>query len=218
MNFSVGIYDLFAYAIPGSLHLSLLIYVVDQQGWANAEDLGRVPLTLLVAFAVILSYVLGHLTYPLSRALDRIPRSRLDTVMAAVRRRFLDRAPGARAEALVATDLFLIQAAVEIHHPEAVAEVNRLRAQGLMLRNCAAAMLIAALVAATEALLGDRPAFAATSAILLAVLGVVGVHGGQRFRSWAAAKTLEVAYWTSDVNLPIPARPAVPDTVGSGRG
>ncbi|MFG3604539.1 hypothetical protein [Micromonospora chersina] len=211
MNISVGIYDLFAYAIPGSLYLSLLIYISDRQGWLDAEELAGLPTPLLIATALVLSYVLGHLTYPIASVLDRIPRGRVDAAMAAVRRAFVERAPGERAEALSRTDLFLIQAGAEIHHPEAVAEVNRLRAMGLMVRNCAAAMLVASPVAASEALLGSHPGFAVATALLLVALGVAGIQRGQRLRGWAAAKTLELCYWMTDADLPIPA-PASPGT------
>ncbi|MGC5022594.1 hypothetical protein [Micromonospora sp. DT47] len=212
MNFSVGIYDLFAYAIPGSLYLALLIYVSDQQSWLNAEGLVNLPMPLLIAAGLVLSYVLGHLTYPLASTLDHLPRGRGDAAMAAVRRAFVERAPSERAEALSRTDLFLIQAAAEIRHPEAVAEINRLRAMGLMLRSCAAAMFVASPVAASETLLGGNPTFAAVTAVLLATLGVVGKQRGQGLRSWAAAKTLEVCYWMSDADLPVPAAPTDPTT------
>jgi hypothetical protein len=210
MNFSVGIYDLFAYAIPGTLYLALLVYVSDQLSWVAAEDLAALPLPILIVAGTVLSYVLGHLTYPLGVVLDRVPRGRADAAMAAVRRSFIERVPDDRAKALARADLFLIQAAAELRHPEAVAEVNRVRAVGLMVRNCAAAMLLALPVAALMTFVGDNRAFAATTAFLLAVLAFAGVRSGQKLRGWAAAKTLEVCYWMSETDLPLPATPVVP--------
>jgi hypothetical protein len=164
---------------------------------------------LLVAGAV-LSYVLGHLTYPLAVLLDRVPRRRADAAMAAVRRSFIERVPDDRAKSLARADLFLIQAGAELRHPEAIAEVNRVRAGGLMMRNCAAAMLLAVPVAVVRTFVGDNRAFAATTAFLLAVLAIGGVRSGQKLRGWAAAKTFEVCYWMSETDLPLPATPVVP--------
>jgi hypothetical protein len=77
MSLALGIFDIFTYAIPGSLYLLLGAYVASRLGWVNLGDLGTSPSVILVAAIIIASYLAGHLTYALGTAVDpRQPRPR----------------------------------------------------------------------------------------------------------------------------------------------
>jgi len=204
MTFSVGIWDLTTYAIPGSLYLSLLIYIGDRMDWVSAATIGKVPTAVLIATAAIASYVLGHLSYPLAALLDRYPRDRIATAQAAVRQIFVDRVPGERSSRLVRTNIQLLRTAGEIHHPGAIAEAIRLNALGLMVRGCASAMLLAAPVAALELALGTHKAAAVTLLIFFVVSALAGIRRSRRLRDWAEMKTLEISYWMPEVDTALP--------------
>jgi hypothetical protein len=75
MNLSLGVFDIFAYSVPGSLYLALLLFVLDQTGWVDIDQVGDLNSTILVAGGIIASYLLGHLTYAPRRFLGRrLPR------------------------------------------------------------------------------------------------------------------------------------------------
>jgi predicted benzoate:H+ symporter BenE len=58
MSLTLSIYDLFAYAIPGSLYLALLAYLGDRLGWVSLEGATSLSTTILLIGAVLASYLL----------------------------------------------------------------------------------------------------------------------------------------------------------------
>jgi hypothetical protein len=211
MNFSVGVFDLAAYAMPGSLYLTLCLYIGDRLNWLSVASIAKLPTVVLVVAAAVASYILGHLSYPISGLLDRYPRDRIATAQASVRATFLGtRVDDDRSRRLVCANIQLLHSAAEIHHRDTIAESNRLRALGLMVRGCASAMLLATPVAALELALGSHKAAAATLLILFVVLAVAGVRRSRQLRDWAAMKTLEVTYWMPEIDSVLLARDVPP--------
>jgi hypothetical protein len=212
MTFALGIFDLFTYAIPGVLQLSLLAYIAARLHWI---DLGAVlsgPGALVFAGVAIVGYLLGHLTYAFAGALDRLPPKRRDII--AARAAFESRNPAARGRPFVSAHTGLLFAAIELHNREAAAEVARLQAVGLMVRNSAIPLAGGAVVAVVELIAGDSRAFAACAAVLLAGLTVAAVNRGQRLRSWATVKTLELAFWVPDIDEKVRVREEPPARAG----
>jgi hypothetical protein len=197
VSFTLGVYDLFAYAIPGSVYGTLLYYVSARAGWIQRDGLDTNSFVVLVA-ALVGSYLLGHLTYGLSRTLGRALPKRLHTY-AEARRIFVARTPEAAGRGFVEADFGLLRAAVEHGLPEATAEVSRLQATGLMLRNTSPALLLGALVALVEVVTGPEPLAAFCAAILLAAGAVAAVLGGWRLSLWANLRLLELCYWLPSV-------------------
>ena len=197
MSFTLGVYDLFAYAIPGSVYGTLLYYVSARAGWIHRDGLDTNSFAVLVA-ALVASYLLGHLTYGLSRTLGRALPKRLHT-SAEARRVFVARAPDAAGRGFVEADFGLLRAAVEHSLPEASTEVSRLQATGLMLRGSSPALLLGAMVALVEVLTGPEPLAAACAALLLAAASVAAVLGGWRLSLWANLRLLELCYWLPSV-------------------
>ena len=206
MSFTLGVYDLFAYAIPGSVYGTLLYYVSARAGWIHRDGVDTNSFAVLVA-ALVASYLLGHLTYGLSRTLGRALPKRLHT-SAEARRVFVARAPDAAGRGFVEADFGLLRAAVEHSLPEATAEVSRLQATGLMLRNSAPALLLGALVALVEVVTGPEPFAAFCAAILLAAGAVAAVLGGWRLSLWANLRLLELCYWLPSVAALDPPAPS----------
>src|SRR5262245_8204350 len=71
MNITLGVYDLFAYAAPGSLYLTLILYAADRLSWIDPLRLLQSNTAVIIISGAILSYLLGHITYPLGYMLSR---------------------------------------------------------------------------------------------------------------------------------------------------
>lgn len=197
MTFTVSIFDLFSFAVPGAVQLSLAVYVLDRLGVLHVAALAAAPGLLLVAGAVVASYLLGHLFHPLAAQLNRL-RPRRDAEEA--RQEFVSRVPQARDRAYVQADPALLVAAAELHDKDAAGEVVRMRAQSVMLRNIAFAFTLAAVVALVQTATGPHRVVAAVAAAL-SLLGAAGALGSGR-KVWHVSrlKTLEICYWVPDID------------------
>jgi hypothetical protein len=197
VTFAVGIFDLFTYTIPGSLYLAFFGYLATRLDWVDPGAVGRMPVLLLVIALVVASYLLGYLAYPLGAVATRVlPRRRIRRP----REEFLHRNPAARGRSYVHADPFLLLSAVELHNKEVAAEVTRLRASGLMLRNCAPPLLLGAGATIVELILGRNPVFMAGSAVLLVAGFCSLIVQGRRLGHWASLKTLELCFWLPDID------------------
>lgn len=216
MSLTLGIFDVFTYAIPGSLYLVLGAYVAARFGWVNIGDLTTSPSIMLIAAIIIASYLAGHVTYPMGSSLDLLPRSRRSIDDA--RDEFTRRVPAAAERPYARADLSLLQAMAESQQREVAQEIIRLRAVGLMVRNCCVPMLLAAVVSVIEAVVGHRPEAAIAAAVLLLGGTLAGLWQGQRLRHWANLKTLEICFWIPDIDTHVqPAEPALARTGGIAR-
>ncbi|HEV2783681.1 MAG TPA: hypothetical protein VGX25_30205 [Actinophytocola sp.] len=197
MTIAVGIFDLFGYTIPGSLYLALLSYAAIRLDWLAPSTITQTPALVAAIIVLLLSYLLGYLTYPLGRLANRVVPSRLDR---RPREEFVRRNPAARDRDFVQADPFLLLSGVQLHDKDVATEVIRLRAAGLMLRNAAPPLGLGFLAAVLEIVLGGRPVLAATCATLLALGFFSLVIQGRRFGYWASLKTLELSFWLPDVD------------------
>jgi hypothetical protein len=216
VSITLGIFDLFAYAVPGSIYLGLGTYVAIRLGWLDGELLRHGNTTLLVIGGVLVSYLVGHVSYVLGRAAGHLHPGWRDQ-MDAARATFVERVPAAANRAYVAVDRALLQAAVEVHHHDASLELARLRAVGLMLRNAAPAFGLAALASFVEIGTG-RAAPAAFAAILLTAAAIISFSQGHTLALWANMKVLEVAFWIDDIDTiaSAPTAPAATWTSAAG--
>jgi hypothetical protein len=198
MTFTLGIFDLFAYAIPGSLNLAFFTYLAVRLGWTDLGSARDPGLGLLIGLAIA-SYLLGHLSYPVSARLDRTVQ-RWRRTMDDARREFLARTPAAADRAFLRADGMLLLGAVELHDSGIATEIGRLRAIGLMVRNSGLPMALAFVAALVELAIGANRPLAAVCAVLFG-LGTVGsMWQGQKLRHWANIRTLEVCFWLPDID------------------
>lgn len=197
MNFVVGIFDLLTYAIPGSLYLTFAGYLVVRLHLQTGISLTSGPTWLLVVAVVLASYLLGYLAYPIGSAINKlVPNRRRFNPL----REFLHRVPPAADRAFVKADSHLLQAAVELHDKEAAAEISRLRAAGLMLRNCAPPMVLGLGAAVVEVFASDHLALALGAVVIFGALAAALVIQGRRLSRWATIKTLELSFWLPDID------------------
>lgn len=199
MRLSLGIFDVFTYAIPGSLYLALGVYLGARLDWLGTEELGHLPAVLLISGIVVISYLVGHLTYFVGSLVDRaFPFWRRTPDESC--RQFLQQVPAASGRPYIWAHGPILLAAVERHDKDAAQEISRLRATGLMLRNCCFPLLAGCVIAVVEAVVGGNPPVAVVCAVMLGVGGLAAVPENQKLRHWAVLKTLETCFWLPEVD------------------
>jgi hypothetical protein len=197
VTFVVGIYDLFAYTIPGALYLGVFAYLGARMRWVDPVAVGRVPDLVLTIVVVLASYVLGYLTYPLGSQLGQVLPRRRERLP---RKEFLSRNPQAKGRPFVSVDSFLLLSGIQLHDREAAIEILRLRAAGLMLRNAAPALLLGFVIAVVEVFTSRSHWFAGVLAALLAVGSASLLVQSRRLAYWASLKTLELSFWIPGID------------------
>ena len=99
MAIVLGVFDLLAYSLPGSLYLAVFAHVSHRAGWIDVPALVGLPSLLLLVGLAVAAFLVGQAASPLGSTLDRVNpfgATGLRHRRAAVVRR-VDRAgPGAR--------------------------------------------------------------------------------------------------------------------------
>jgi hypothetical protein len=197
VTLAVSIFDLLTYAVSGSLYFALFCYVAVRLHVVNLAFVTSSPALLAAILAVLVSYLLGYLAYPLGAAMNRVVPDRRRRNP---RKEFLGRVPAAAGRDYVHANPHLLLAALELHDKDVALEVSRVRAAGLMLRGSAPALALGAVAAIFEAVFGSKPWLASGCAVLLAVWSVSLIVQGRKFGRWATLKTLELCFWLPDID------------------
>lgn len=195
---ALGIFDIFAYSIPGSVYLCVLLYVLDRTSLLDAGHLFSLNTTAATIGAVLASYLLGHVTYLPRRFLDR-RLGRWMKVTPSAREEFRRRVPAAEGKRFVDIDPFLLLRAVELEAGESATEISRLRATGVAMRNVAFALLLAAAVAGVELVVGGHRVIAALALVGFPVAALSSLRAGFTLSHWATLRTLEIAFWLPSI-------------------
>jgi hypothetical protein len=193
-----GVFDVFAYAVPGALYLTLILYVLARTEHLDVGLLLTANTVLATIGVLLASYLLGHVTYLPRLLLDRWT-SRWLRVRTDARAEFARRVPQAADREFLRTDSFFLARAIELEAAEAGTEINRLRAGGIALRNCGYALVLAGAVAVVEIGASGHHALAVVAAVLLPAAGVSSLRAGFVQGHWAAVRTYEVAYWLPSI-------------------
>ena len=197
MNIVVGVFDLFTYTIAGGFYLALAGYIADRIGLVDLAAVSNANGVLIVIGVVVLSYLLGLVSYPLGALENRlIPRRRRRDARA----EFLRRNPSARDRDFVRADSFLLLCAIQLHDMDAANEVNRLRATGLMSRNAGPSLALAAVTALVEVFTSGHPLLAAICVVMFAGGSLLLTMEGRRISHMASIKTLELSFWLPDID------------------
>src|SRR5687768_17924523 len=72
MAIILGVFDLLAYAVPGSLYLSVFAYVSHRAGWMDVPSLLGLPSLLLLIALAVAAFLTGQASHPLGRMVDRL--------------------------------------------------------------------------------------------------------------------------------------------------
>jgi hypothetical protein len=202
MAFILGLFDLLAYAIPGSLYLTTFAYVSHRAGWIDVPSLLGVPSLLLLIAVAIAAFLIGQASHPLGGVIDRGNPFGSSDLPGEAKDEFLRRNPDAASRRFLQLDPFTLLAALEADDSEAAAEVSRLRATGLMLSRSVPPLALGALTALVEIFTGGLPLFAGLTGLVLALVAAGCLHQSATFTKWAIVRTYELSYWNDDERSP----------------
>ena len=204
MAFILGIFDLLAYAIPGSLYLTTFAYVSHRAGWIDVPSLLGLPsLVLLIAMAVA-AFLTGQAAHPLGTMVDRLNPFGSKEPSKAAREEFLRRNTVGTPRRFLQLDPFTLLAALEADDREAAADVFRLRSVGLMLSRSVPALTLGAVIALVEIFTGRLPLFAGLTGLALALVAAGCLYQAASFSKWAIIRTYELSFWTDDLDERLP--------------
>jgi len=204
MAIILGVFDLLAYAVPGSLYLSVFAYVSHRAGWIDVPGLLGLPSILLLIGLAIAAFVTGQASYPLGTLVDRINPFGSNDLREEAKQEFLRRNAGAASRRFLRSDPHTLLAALEADDSEAAAQVSRLRATGLMLSRSVPPLVLGVVTALVEIVTGALPLFAALTALALALVAAGCLHQSATFLRWAIIRTYELSYWNDEIDGRLP--------------
>jgi hypothetical protein len=198
MAIILGIFDLLAYAVPGSLYLTTFAYASHRAGWIDVPSILDLPSFLLLAALAVAAFLTGQASNPLGSAIDRINPFGSTDLSEEAKEEFLRRNVVATPRRFLQLDPFTLLAALEVNDNEAAAEVSRLRAIGLMLSRSVPPIAIGAFMAFVEIFTGRFPLFAGLTGLVLAMVATGCLYQSATFRKWAIIRTYELSFWRDD--------------------
>jgi hypothetical protein len=204
MAIILGVFDLLAYAIPGTLYLATFAYVSDRAGWIDVPSLLGLPSLLLLIGLAVAAFLTGQASHPLGNLVDRINPFGSKRMPEEAREEFLRRNTIATPRRFLQLDPFTLLAALAVDDKEAAADVFRLRSVGLMLSRSVPALALGALIALVEIFTGGLPLFAGLTGLLLALVAAGCLYQAAMFQKWAIIRTYELTFWNDDMEARLP--------------
>lgn len=226
MSITLSVFDVFTYAVPGSLYLAVLSSIFIRLHWIAMSSVAHINGLLAFIGVAVASYITGHATYSVGLLVGNTIKI-WPIKFSDAQEEFVKRIPEAEGRRFLSTDKLLLQAAIESHSQESAVEVIRLRAVGLMVRNSATPFALGSIVAILEAITGSRPgtAYFIAATLLLAAVGLF--RHGARVLHLGNLKILELAFWIPGIDAalagqtemhqyPVP-QPRTPQPTAGGR-
>jgi hypothetical protein len=204
MAIILGVFDLLAYAIPGSLYLATFAYVAHRAGWIDVPSLLGLPSLLLLIALAVAAFLTGQASHPLGNLVDRLNPFGSTRLSEEAREEFLRRNDIDAPRKFLQLDPFTLLAALAVDDKEAAADVFRLRSVGLLLSRSVPALALAAVVALVEIATGSLPLFAASTGVVIALVAVGCLYQSATFRKWAVIRTYELSFWSDDLDARLP--------------
>ena len=204
MAFILGIFDLLAYAVPGSLYLSTFAYVSHRAGWIDIPSLLGLPSLLLLIALAVATFLTGQAAHPLGNLVDRFNPFGSAGLAEEAREEFLSRNAINTPRKFLKLDPFTLLAALEADDREAAADVFRLRSVGLMLSRSVPALAVGAVIALVEISTGTLPLFAGLTGLLLVLVAAGCLYQSASFHKWAIIRTYELSFWNDDMDARLP--------------
>ena len=204
MAFILGVFDLLAYAIPGSLYLSTFAYVSHRAGWIDVPSLLGLPSIVLLLALAISAFLTGQAAHPLGNVVDRFNPFGSEDPAKEAREEFVRRSAIATPRKFLQLDPFTLLAALEADDREAAADVFRLRSVGQMFSRSVPALALGAGIALVEIFTATLPLFAGLTSLVLALVAVGCLYQAATFRKWAIIRTYELSFWNDDMDERLP--------------
>ena len=204
MAFLLGVFDLLAYAIPGSLYLTTFAYVAHRAGWIDVPSLLGLPSLVLLIAVTVAAFLTGQAAHPLGSMVDRVNPFGSRNPSGEAREEFVRRNAITTPRRFLQLDPFTLLAALEADDSEAAADVFRLRSVGLMLSRSVPALALGAVIAGVEIVTGRLPLFAGLTSLVLALVAAGCLYQAASFHKWAIIRTYELSFWADDLDARLP--------------
>ena len=204
MAIILGVFDLLAYAIPGSLYLTTFAYVSHRAGWIDLPSLLGLPSLLLLIALAVAAFLTGQASHPLGNLVDRVNPFGSTRLTEEAREEFVRRNAISTPRKFLQLDPFTLLAALAVDDKEAAADVFRLRSVGLMLSRSVPALALGAGIALVEIVTGKLPLFAGLTGLVLALVTAGCLSQSATFRKWAIIRTYELSFWNDDMDARLP--------------
>jgi hypothetical protein len=222
MNLRIGLYDFFAYTVPGSLYVFVAYYLLVLLGWLKPDAIRLSDLTFaqVVAIAVI-AYLAGMLLSPVANRWLWLFRRR-ESVIAGQFERFKRDHPYLQVQ--VDGPVWPIMfAQVRQHNLELATEIDRHNVTSIMLRNVSLALLTLSVVEAVRAVWAGFHVGHLALAIIAVLGSLLALRQSIVFARWFFTAIYEasaaLALQPHDILVllkPTHAHPGSPPTSGSG--
>jgi hypothetical protein len=204
MAFILGIFDLLAYAIPGSLYLAAFAYVSHRAGWFDAQRLLDLPSLMLLIAVAVAAFLTGQASQSLGGVVDRFNPFRSVDLPEEARQDFVRRNSIAAPRRFLQLDPFTLLAALEMDEKEAAADVSRVRSIGSMLGRSVPPLALGASIALVEIFTSALPLFAGMTGLVIALVAVGCLYQAATFPKWAMIRTYELSYWNDGIETRLP--------------
>lgn len=177
MSIRMGIYDFFAYTIPGGLCLLAVLYAITIFTPLRI-DLMQVSIAQVLIFAVA-SYVVGILVDPLAKFLRFRSKDVLSEVRTEVKRR------NTQIDLLeVDLDWYVLLAYIRYQSMDMATEVERFKATEIMTRNVSFVLLIYAVLAVVNLMVNGYSIWPVVLALLSLPGFILARKQALRYRKW----------------------------------
>lgn len=196
MSFRLGVFDVFANAIPGAVLLTVLGYAAWRLDALNAEKVLETNPVVFLFLGFGFSMILGTLMFPIGRWVTKklwSEEKAVEEVIAAFRLR----SPAHANSPFVSADRFYLLRGLQVGGVQGADIVEKYRADGILLRNTAVATAIGAAIAVVEVWTSDSALVAVLVAIVLALISYHALRESSRRSQWAHSTTLDLTAWWS---------------------
>jgi hypothetical protein len=213
VTFSFSVFDIISHSIPGSLALLLALRVGSRLHWLSLESFSSTNSLFIAALWIGLSLLVGNLLHPLAVQLEhllprlfrRAPLARRVLALseheddpyglAEAKARFKLSNPNHAGEPILDEEIYCLLGRIRLNHPESAAQIERLQANSIMLRNSTIPMLLGALIFLVEAFTDPVWVRSIAIALLLGLGAILATNQSNRFARWSVTETLDMAVW-----------------------
>jgi hypothetical protein len=198
MSIRVGLYDFFAYTIPGGLYLFTIAYLGIILGWVKIDfqildNLSVIQIGLLIA----LSYLIGMILEPIAKQWHRIFKSKglSQKVLNGFKEKHTDLDIKFRSE-----DWAVLLAYLRRENFDVAAEIERYNVTSIMLRNISLSLILLAILQIVEFIQTNFTWYFVLFAVLI-FASIMAGRGSTKFQAWfyslifeaITARSLEVS-------------------------
>jgi hypothetical protein len=189
MSIQIGLYDFFAYTLPGVLFLSVLGYAGASFGLFqfNFQVFNGLS-TPLVLVSLAASYILGMLLEPIAKRWYRVlqPKSRTKTIFKEFKEIHPDWEIDVHPE-----DAGLVRAYIKQENVELALAIEEDGATGKMLRNFSVGFAVFALILLLQLLTNGFQISRLAMLFVAAMLSIIAASEAAKFDRWFHYRTLE---------------------------